>query len=111
MANLNELRCWNSNTGKRDGGYCVWEGKGKCLKCEAADRIEQLQADNDALHEATDQDQELNASLSKRIEQLEGEKEIFTDFEQQARWVEYKKWKVIIKDLKQKASQLAPPKG
>ena len=81
------------------------------ITSDAADLIEQLQGDNDALHEATDQDQELNASLSKRIEQLEGEKEIFTDFEQQARWVEYKKWKVIIKDLKQKASQLAPPKG
>ena len=41
------------------------------ITSDAADLIEQLQGDNDALHEATDQDQELNASLSKRIDQLD----------------------------------------
>ena len=40
MSDLNELRCYNPNTGKRDGGYCVWEGDGKCMKCEAADALE-----------------------------------------------------------------------
>jgi hypothetical protein len=43
MNDLTKLRCFNPSTGKHDGGYCVWEGKGKCMKCEAADEIERLQ--------------------------------------------------------------------
>ena len=40
MSDLNELRCYNPNTGKRDGGYCAWEGDGKCMKCKAAEALE-----------------------------------------------------------------------
>ena len=43
MSDLKDLRCFNPRTGKRDGGWCVWEGGGKCMKCEAADRIENLE--------------------------------------------------------------------
>jgi len=42
MSDLKGLRCFNPTTGKRDGGYCVWEGKGKCMKCESADKIDDL---------------------------------------------------------------------
>jgi hypothetical protein len=31
-------------TGQRDGKWCAWQGKGKCLKCQAAARIEELEA-------------------------------------------------------------------
>ena len=38
---MSDLYCFNPITGKRDGKYCVWEGAGKCMKCEA---VEELQA-------------------------------------------------------------------
>ena len=44
MSDLKDLRCFNPRTGKRDGGWCVWEGGGKCMKCEAADEIDRLSA-------------------------------------------------------------------
>ncbi len=45
MSDLVErLRCFNPMTGKPDGEYCVWEGAGKCVKCEAADELERLEA-------------------------------------------------------------------
>ena len=37
------LRCFNPRTGFRDGKYCVWEGEGKCLQCQAAEEIEELE--------------------------------------------------------------------
>ena len=46
------LYCFNPITGKRDGKYCVWEGKGKCLKCQAAERIQQLEEENTRLGKA-----------------------------------------------------------
>ncbi len=42
MSDLKGLRCFNPTTGKRDGLWCVWEGGGKCMKCEAADKIDDL---------------------------------------------------------------------
>ena len=39
---MSDLYCFNPITGKRDGGYCVWEGAGKCMKCEAADKYKAL---------------------------------------------------------------------
>ena len=48
---VKEIRCFNPRTGKRDGNYCTWEGAGKCLKCQAADYIEELEAQLDAVAE------------------------------------------------------------
>jgi hypothetical protein len=48
----NNLYCFNPITGKRDGGYCAWEGGGKCLSCAAADRIAELKAERDKLKKA-----------------------------------------------------------
>ena len=48
---VEKLRCFNPLTGRRDGGYCVWEGQGKCLYCEAADEIERLRAERNELRE------------------------------------------------------------
>ena len=48
MSELN-TRCFNPITGKRDGGYCVWEGRGKCEKCQAMDEIDQLRQQVDKL--------------------------------------------------------------
>jgi hypothetical protein len=45
------LRCFNPTTGFRDGKYCVWEGERKCLKCQAADEIEELERDQDDTRE------------------------------------------------------------
>ena len=49
-SSIRSLRCFNPFTGERDGDYCKWEGKGKCIKCSAVDRIEELEAERDALH-------------------------------------------------------------
>jgi hypothetical protein len=45
------IRCFNPTTGFRDGKYCVWEGERKCLKCQAADEIEELERDQDDTRE------------------------------------------------------------
>lgn len=67
MSDLSKLRCFNPLTGKRDGGYCVWQGEGKCMKCEAADRIEELQAEVAGLKF------EAHIAEGKRIAELERE--------------------------------------
>lgn len=46
-----DLWCWNPITQKADGSWCVWEGGGKCLKCQAADRIADLERSRDAWEE------------------------------------------------------------
>lgn len=59
MSDLREikkhLKCFNPVTLPKEDPYstewCVWEGKGKCLGCQAWDLIERLQADNRALRE------------------------------------------------------------
>lgn len=48
------LWCFNPRTGKSDGSFCVWEGGGKCLKCQAADEIERLTLKLDAYRELFD---------------------------------------------------------
>jgi len=45
------LICFNPMTGKRDGKYCVWEGGGKCMDCQAGESIEQLEKDKAELVE------------------------------------------------------------
>ena len=39
-AQIAELRCFQVSPGKDD--YCVWEGRGKCLKCQKADTMQAL---------------------------------------------------------------------
>ena len=51
---MSDLYCFNPLTAKRDGKYCKWQGAGKCLKCQAADRIKELEAKNAALEEEVD---------------------------------------------------------
>ena len=42
---MSEFHCFNPLTGKHDGGYCGWGGKGKCRGCQAGDRIAELEAE------------------------------------------------------------------
>lgn len=78
------LYCFNSLTGKRDGSYCRWEGKGKCIKCQAEDRIAELKAEN--------------AKQAAEIERL-SEKEIATWQTNQAQARENAQQAEHIKDL------------
>ena len=75
------IRCFNSLTGKHDGGYCVWEGKGKCLKCQAADMLERLARENQRwpifLAAQIESDLKIAESLRQRIAELEDERNAF----------------------------------
>ena len=70
MSDLSELRCWNPFTGRRDGGYCVWEGKGKCMKCEAADEIARLKAELLDATIASATDEETIANLRALLDEV-----------------------------------------
>jgi hypothetical protein len=69
--NLENLRCFNPLTGKRDGDYCTWEGEGKCLKCQLADHIEELKLFPTELQSQLNQAQTIIADQNIRIKELE----------------------------------------
>jgi hypothetical protein len=64
------LYCFNPLTGKRDGGYCVWQGGGKCIKCQAEDTITQLQAER---QQTVHMLQCLNGDQAEEIAELQAE--------------------------------------
>ena len=69
---IRQLRCFNPVTGKRDGHYCVWQGGGKCLKCQAADALEAMQAKVKKFVNLNQDKYNKIVDLEQRITELEG---------------------------------------
>ena len=66
------IRCFNPRSGKSDGDYCVWEGGGKCLKCQAADEIDLLRQRIKAAEAEVARLKEQNEALELRVVALIG---------------------------------------
>ncbi len=68
---IEHLYCFNPLTGKHDGSYCIWEGVGKCLMCQAAELLQKWELE---LKEAEANKKRLLSNCDRYIKLLAKEK-------------------------------------